>query len=553
LVAVIVLAMLAGLGYLFRQNALNKPGGEDKSQSLAQAPTAPSSTNENKGTPPAPAPVTPPPTSAKQDTGTAKPSAASAGASEIDVADLPPPPTKPAPDPVVPAAPPKPPPEVEVPTKAPSVDIPAPAQPVATGIDPARIDAAIDAGIKYLKATQRPDGSWVGQGPETVGRTALGALALLECNQPPNDPAIQKAVKLIRNSGPTLTATYEAALAIMTLDRLGDPNDRPLIRSLALNLAAGQTLNGGWDYHWDRLTDLESKQVDDFLRTHWPWSRARPRPPELGSRPVVPGKQVTDGTVQLAQPPAKEDRPEVKKPPAKNPPDLPRIDLRNLPVNELVWNGFLNRDKAKVLGDNSNTQFGLLGLWVSRRHDVAAECPILLSYERFRRTQFPDGGFGYLPSGFGSTDSSNTMTCAGLMALAMGRAVVPAKQKVKEEDPAIAAGLKRLAAFIGNPSKDADARPAMENMYFLWSVERVGVLFDLKTIGKKDWYTWGAQILLANQHANGSWFGPKYMGGTNDDHVDTCFGLLFLKRANLAPDLTENIRLQMVIRDPGAR
>jgi len=47
----------------------------------------------------------------------------------------------------------------------------------------------------------------------------------------------------------------------------------------------------------------------------------------------------------------------------------------------------------------------------------------------------------------------------------------------------------------------------MENLYFLWSVERVAVLYDLKTIGGKDWYGWGAQILLANQRGAGNWTG----------------------------------------------
>ena len=30
----------------------------------------------------------------------------------------------------------------------------------------------------------------------------------------------------------------------------------------------------------------------------------------------------------------------------------------------------------------------------------------------------------------------------------------------------------------------------MQEMYFLWSVERVAMLYDLKTIGGRDWYAW---------------------------------------------------------------
>ena len=32
-----------------------------------------------------------------------------------------------------------------------------------------------------------------------------------------------------------------------------------------------------------------------------------------------------------------------------------------------------------------------------------------------------------------------------------------------------------------------------------------------------------------------------------------CFALLFLKRANFVADLTENLKVRMVIRDPGAK
>ena len=69
------------------------------------------------------------------------------------------------------------------------------------------------------------------------------------------------------------------------------------------------------------------------------------------------------------------------------------------------------------------------------------------------------------------------------------------------------------------------------------------VAFDLKTIGGKDWYTWGSDVLLVNQAADGSWHGD------NSPTVDTCFALLFLKRSNLVTDLTA--RLKGRLRDPG--
>ena len=69
--------------------------------------------------------------------------------------------------------------------------------------------------------------------------------------------------------------------------------------------------------------------------------------------------------------------------------------------------------------------------------------------------------------------------------------------------------------------------------YYLWSLERVAVALNLDTIGNKDWYAWGSGLLLSNQEEDGTWQGDYGTGG-----VDTCFALLFLKRANLAMDLT---------------
>jgi hypothetical protein len=193
--------------------------------------------------------------------------------------------------------------------------------------------------------------------------------------------------------------------------------------------------------------------------------------------------------------------------------------------------------------DNSNTQFALLALWVARRYDVAAECPILLSYQRFLKQQNADGGWGYRDG----EATKNTMTCAGLLGLAMGPGMLPAASKDKHDENAIETGLSALSRYIQPPSDDPNAKPAMESMYFLWSVERVGVLFDRKKIGGKEWYAWGVQMLLANQHADGHWLGQQYEGSV--DVLDTCFALLFLKRSNLVADLTENLRINRVIRE----
>src|SRR5262249_33952967 len=77
---------------------------------------------------------------------------------------------------------------------------------------------------------------------------------------------------------------------------------------------------------------------------------------------------------------------------------------------------------------------------------------------------------------------------------------------------------------------------AWGDLYFLWSVERVAVVFDLKKIGGIDGQKWGPASILRSQLKDGSWR-ARFRGV-----CDTCFALLFLKRANFAKALTDKLR-----------
>ena len=79
-------------------------------------------------------------------------------------------------------------------------------------------------------------------------------------------------------------------------------------------------------------------------------------------------------------------------------------------------------------------------------------------------------------------------------------------------------------------------------------MERVGVLCNLKTIGGKDWYRCGVDLLLPAQRPDGGWLGR---GSGGFPVVDTCFALLFLKRSDLLPDLRETLQKRLTITDPG--
>jgi hypothetical protein len=468
------------------------------------------------------------------------------------------------------------------------------------GLDQNKIDEAIARGVKFLKGV---DPAAHGGG-HRLGYAALSGLTLLECKTPAADGDVQKLARTVRAEAASETRTYELALSILFLDRLGDARDRPLIQTMALRLIAGQNASGGWTYHNPILSERDSKTLLAFLN---PYRRTNPldnmagKPAEFlnpatkdaktlagvdgeSSIPVAVSKDPkmlsgsagepkltsADGT-KLASPldippkamPAANDTPALK--PKPKPLESLPANLQQIPaVNNDFRPGGKKKEKGPFAkgpfakgapgGDNSNTQFAMLGLWAARRHGVGAEPALLLADKRFATSQNDDGGWGYHVNSF----TRNTMNCVGLMGLAMGHGAGFSANPLHDPknaknalpaDPQIQKGLAALGRYLGDPAADP-ASTSMENLYFLWSVERVAMLYDLKTIGGKDWYGWGAQMLVHHQNADGTWTSRSYAG--RSPVVDTCFALLFLKRSNLVQDLSEELRIYIAITDPAS-
>jgi hypothetical protein len=462
-----------------------------------------------------------------------------------------------------------------------------PPRPLLPKEEQARVDKAIDQGIEYLRKGQKPDGGW-GNGP-VVGYSALPGLTLLECGVPADDPQVLKAAELVRGVVPTLQGTYEMALAILFLDRLGDPKDSPLIQTMALRLVAGQSVAGGWTYTCRVLTPQEERDLLTALQ------QLRPRsplglfvpdgttPPDLfipgpdGKLPglTVPAPGGKPGDTVVPQPelggPLKDEAQRDRKPEAPpggtdsratEPPVSHAKVIEKLPPSLKKVASLQPPGKTKDLpphdqSDNSNTQFAILGLWAAQRHDVPLERPLALIVKRFRNSQSGDGNWGYQYSPRGS-NGTPAMTCAGLLGLAVGYGLAAAPQgparKSDVQDPAIQKGLKALAQHVGAPQAARGKNPRARNQnavnfYFMWSLERVGVLYNLPTLGEKDWYAWGAELLVDHQQPGGHWQGGNYHGAT--PIIDTCFALLFLKRANFTKDLSNKLEFLIQVKDLG--
>jgi len=363
------------------------------------------------------------------------------------------------------------------------------------GIDQVKIDQAIERGAAYLHKTARDE--------KRVGVKAFAGLTLLHCGAPNADPVVAELASDVRKQAANHIATYELSLCILFLDRLGDPADRPLIRTIALRLMASQGPMGGWNYQCQQLDATRQQQLLDLLAS---LDRAGPKAPSRTTAPPLRG--------------------------AGSP--LP-TDLSELPVAQ-YQPGTPLTFKPHAHEDNSLTQFAVLALWTAQRHGVPVERSLAMVDARFRASQAVDGSWSYEWTSPQNTLRPDSMTCAGLIGLAVGRGNVK-DANLKKGDPAIEKGLRFVSQRIGSPKSGYLVGAAsIGDLYYLWTLERAAVIFDLQTIGGKDWYAWGAPLIVTAQNPSGFWHerhGPV---------PDTCFALLFLKRANVAHDLT--VRLQ---------
>jgi VWFA-related protein len=186
-------------------------------------------------------------------------------------------------------------------------------------------------------------------------------------------------------------------------------------------------------------------------------------------------------------------------------------------------------------GDNSNTQFALLGLWAAGRHDFDADAALESIDGHFRSTQQGDGQWGYRTG----MPGSQAMSCAGLMGLAIAaaRPSLAERQTARARGAALAAD-PAFQAALQAVTRDARQMDRSSDIYYLWSLERVCVALGLRSLDGFDWYARGARILLDQQRRDGSW--PDGRWGS---YPNTALALLFLRKANLAFELDRVLRL----------
>ena len=181
------------------------------------------------------------------------------------------------------------------------------------------------------------------------------------------------------------------------------------------------------------------------------------------------------------------------------------------------WDGVKGNEDRSGDWDNSNSQYGVLGVWAAEMSGLYV--PINYWYRsdnHWRGSQNPDGGWPYSQSG----QSTQAMTAAGLASLFI---IDQYRQDGATSNPRQDQNIQNGLAWLANNIQTKD------DMYYLYGLERVGLASGWSKIGSTDWYRMGAATILADQNPQtGGWQGSVLAQPT--PVIPSSYALLFLVR-----------------------
>jgi hypothetical protein len=373
--------------------------------------------------------------------------------------------------------------------------------------DPRRVDEAINRGVGFLRGAERP--GYPDRQIPTCDDLVLWTL--LHAGIPESDSKFQELLPSALE-GP-LEKTYVVSLRAMILEELDRVKYQGRIAQCAQFLLDNQCANGQWSY-----------------------GEASPFAKEVPTGTPVKAAVSSDGGV-----------------------------TRPRPVGGAIDAGL--RQKPKVLatislkkmkdgpgeGDNSNSQYAALGLRACFDAGIIVPRETIELARKWWRESQNDGGKGKKgrpgvatgpsegtppadPAGWCYGGRSHGHPAYGSMSAGAVGALVIYGHHLGEKskaDPWVLAGLAWMAqnfTVTDNPGPPewGEGKPGYMTYYYLYAMERAGILFGTETIGGHRWYSEGAEQILRSQKPDGSW---NAEGPEANSTWETCFAILFLKRA----------------------
>ncbi|HVR85175.1 MAG TPA: hypothetical protein VMU54_12740 [Planctomycetota bacterium] len=364
------------------------------------------------------------------------------------------------------------------------------------GVDQVKVERAIARGIEFLKTSDSPDSAIGADSAE------LKLLTFVHGGVPETDPGFQALLKTCLERKPE--KTYRVSLLAMCLEEIDRAKYQDQIAVCGQFLLDNIKSNGGFSYGEPTNAAPEAGSVATKKDAFKPKKPPGPIDPNEKIKPEIP-KHIT-----------------LKK--SKDGPESQR-------------------------SDNSNSQYGALGIRACHDAGIGFPKEILEKCRQYwinnqRTPQNADpkaknvasggkGGFGWCYSE-GDTICSkmgppySSMTAGAVSALCIYDYILGKDWK---RDKAVVEGMHWLETnySVTQNVGPCEIAPVPDGWlyYYLYALERTGLLFDTTLIGTHDWYLDGYQVLLGAQKGNGSWDASHFIKPT----WDTCFAILFLKRS----------------------
>ena len=464
-----------------------------------------------------------------------------------------------------------------------------------------QVGAALDKGVDYLvnlfRGGEINDGRQAG---DTLhqGLDALCVYALLHAGQASKDPRLNPRGPFLSTlidtlkgfsmgtdparplgpDGPTVYARSLRAAALAVYDR---PEDRAVLR-LDVNWLVHAQTNGAYTYD-DRYAGQSTRAPANGrgnggrangpqpggqgMATPHDWRAvlAGWRPPSgtvadqlidngeprgLPLRPPAPGNSQRPPGITPAPPPTAPRQPSgtpyrggflppnSSQPPGQQP-TAPLDPLQSdSPPAQPVSPGSAEAP-ARVPWDNSNSQYGLLGVWAGAEAGVEVPQAYWKAVEQhWLSCELKDGQWYYAD---GQTRPRLSMTCAGVASLLVTHewldpAALGTRVGRPPYSPALTAGLGWLES--GDHAVNVDGPDTFYLGYSAYGVERCGLASGFKFLGTHDWFADLSAKLLPYQFPDGGW-GQQPGTGTT---VNTAYMVLFLSRGR-HPVLMNKLRM----------
>ena len=356
-------------------------------------------------------------------------------------------------------------------------------------VDQAKVDAAVRKGIEHLlQAPSPPAHQGIPDSDELLLWTFLHGGVSEE------HPRFQELLKKTLDA--KLERTYKVALQAMVLEELDRVKYQRRIAQCAQVLVDNQSRKGHWGY------GEASPFVNDVPTGT----------PRKGVATGGGSKPKPKGTSK-----GMERRPK------------PKV-VSTITVTR-------RRDGGEQ-GDNSNAQYAALGLRACSEAGIVLPAEVLqLAMKYWTESQHVDPkstgrGWCYW---CGSRDENSHRAWGSMTAGAVGSLVI--YHHILNEpwlkDEAVLSGLEWMAknfSVTQNPKRGGPQDPGSVRYfsYWLYAMERAGVLYGTERLGAHEWYPEGAKVLLEAQEADGSW---SFRSDIDSPVWDTCFAILFLRRA----------------------